>query len=45
MKQRDEATCHRQIIDGVEIDVIKLGDDVISGYPTGKINAPKPSGF
>ncbi|EPY2279077.1 EndoU domain-containing protein, partial [Clostridium sporogenes] len=45
VRQRDGATWHRQIIDGVEIDVIKLGDDVISGYPTGKINAPKPSGF
>ena len=29
----------------IEVDVIKLGNDVISGYPTGKINAPKPSGF
>ena len=27
------------------IDGIKIGDDVISGYPTGKVNAPKPSGF
>ena len=45
VRQRDGATFHRQIIDGVEIDVIKLGDDVISGYPTGKVNAPKPSGF
>lgn len=45
VRQRDGATWHRQIIDGVEIDVIKLGDNVVSGYPTGKINAPKPSGF
>lgn len=45
VRSRDGATWHRQIIDGVEIDVIKIGDDVISGYPTGKTNAPKPSGF
>lgn len=45
VRQRDGATWHRQIVDGVEIDVIKIGDDVISGYPTGKVNAPKPSGF
>ena len=45
VRGRDGATWHRKIIDGVEIDVIKLGDDVISGYPTGKVNAPKPSGF
>ena len=45
VRSRDGATWQRQIIDGVEIDVIKIGDDVIAGYPTGKINAPKPSGF
>lgn len=45
VRARDGATWHRQIIDGVEIDVIKIGDDVVSGYPTGKTNAPKPSGF
>ncbi len=45
VRLRDGATWHRKIIDGVEIDVIKLGDDVISGYPTGKVNAPNPSGF
>jgi len=26
---------HRNIINGVEIDVIKQGDNVISGYPVG----------
>ncbi|WP_242852365.1 EndoU domain-containing protein [Clostridium butyricum] len=45
VRQRDGDTWHRQIVDGVEIDVIKIGDDVIYGYPTGKVNAPKPSGF
>lgn len=34
VRQRDGATWHRQIV-----------DDVISGYPTGKVDAPKPSGF
>ena len=45
VRERDGATWHRQIIDGVEIDVIKINEDVVSGYPTGKVNAPKPSGF
>ncbi|CAM4447282.1 EndoU domain-containing protein [Paenibacillus tarimensis] len=42
---RDGATWHRATIDGVEIDVIKVGDDVTSGYPTGTVNASRPSGF
>lgn len=42
---RDGATWHRATINGVEIDVIKVGDDVTSGYPTGTINASRPSGF
>lgn len=33
------------IVNGVEVDVIKLVNEIISGYPTGKVNAPKPSGF
>ena len=45
VRARDGATWHRAIIDGVEIDVIKIGDNVVAGYPTGKVNAPKPSGF
>ncbi|EOH96174.1 hypothetical protein UAY_03084 [Enterococcus moraviensis ATCC BAA-383] len=45
VRGRDGATLHRQIVDGVEIDVIKLGDNIISGYPTGKVNAPLPGGF
>ena len=32
---RDGATLHRQIIDGVQVEVIKNGSDVVSGYPTG----------
>ncbi|MEK3682888.1 EndoU domain-containing protein [Paenibacillus sp. FSL R10-2736] len=42
---RDGATWHRATINGIEIDVIKVGEDVTSGYPTGTINAPRPSGF
>lgn len=42
---RDGATWHRATINGVEIDVIKIGDKVTSGYPTGTMNAPRPSGF
>lgn len=45
IRVRDSATWHRGIRNGVEIDVIKIGDDVIAGSPTGKLNAPKPSGF
>lgn len=44
-RARDGATFHRQIINGVEIDVIKIGNNVTSGYPTGTVGAPYPSGF
>jgi len=44
-RARDGATWHRGTVDGVEIDVIKKGDNVISAYPTGKTNALPPSGF
>lgn len=44
-RERDGATFHRGIVDGVEIDVIKIGDTVVSGYPTGQINAPLPGGI
>ncbi|MGG0417401.1 EndoU domain-containing protein [Priestia aryabhattai] len=45
IRGRDGATFHRGIVEGVEIDVIKIGDMVVSGYPTGQINAPLPGGF
>ncbi|EAC5438474.1 EndoU domain-containing protein [Listeria monocytogenes] len=45
VRERDGASLHRAIIEGVEIDVIKLGDNIISGYPTGQVNAPFPGGF
>lgn len=32
-------------MDGVEIDVIKINDEVISAFPTGKTNGLPPSGF
>ena len=44
-RARDGATFHRQIINDVEIDVIKIENNVISGYSTGKVGAPYPSGF
>ncbi|WP_255295589.1 EndoU domain-containing protein [Bacillus cereus] len=45
IRGRVGATFQREIIDGVEIDVIKIGDNVVSGYLTGQINAPLPGGF
>jgi len=35
IRPSDGQTLHRNIINGVEIDVIKQGDNVISGYPVG----------
>jgi len=34
-RSRDGATLHRTTVNGVQIEVIKIGSDVISGYPTG----------
>ena len=45
IRAKDGATFHRQIINGVERDVIKINNEVGSGYPTGKVNALYPSGF
>jgi len=45
VRLHDGATWHRGIINGVEIDVIKIDNKVISSYPTGTINAPAPKGF
>ena len=33
VRQLDGQSLHRGIINGIEIDVIKQGNDVISGYP------------
>ncbi|WP_314060543.1 EndoU domain-containing protein [uncultured Vagococcus sp.] len=45
VRARDGATWHRSIIDGVEIDVIKRGNEITSAYPTGTVNGPPPVGF
>ncbi|MDR9855920.1 EndoU domain-containing protein [Paenibacillus sp. VCA1] len=42
---RDGATLHRGIVDGVQVEVIKIGDDVVSGYPTGGGATSLLSGF
>lgn len=34
-RARDGAELFRNTIDGIEIEVIKIGNSVISGYPTG----------
>ena len=34
-RARDGATYHRQIVDGVEVAVVKEGGQVTSGFPTG----------
>ena len=44
IRTSDGATFHRKAINGVSIDVIKRGPDVISGYPTGS-NLSYPRGF
>jgi RHS repeat-associated protein len=31
----NHATVHRAIVNGIEIEVLKIGDEVISAYPTG----------
>jgi hypothetical protein len=35
----DGATLHRDIVNEVQIEVIKIGDKVTSGYPTGGVNS------
>lgn len=45
VRTSDGATWHRSIVDGVEIDVIKRGNEIISAYPTGTVNGPPPVGF
>ena len=44
VRASDGASFHRGKINGVEIDVIKLGNDVISAYPIGNNNS-YPGGF
>ncbi|CAH8244590.1 EndoU domain-containing protein [Paenibacillus melissococcoides] len=44
-RARDGATLHRGIVDGVQVEVIKIGDNVVSGYPTGGGATSLLSGF
>ena len=44
-RPRDGATLHRDIINGVQIEVIKVGPDVTSGYPTGGDSTGLIAGF
>ena len=41
----DGAAIYRSIIDGVQVEVIKIRDNVISGYLTGGGAAGLPTGF
>ena len=45
VRAHDGARVFRATIDGVQIDVIKIGDHVISAYPTGGGAIKLPSGF
>ena len=45
IRASDGATLHKGKVDGIEIDVIKSGEDVISGYPTAGTGGINPSSF
>lgn len=45
VRASDGAMLYRDIIDGVQIEVIKIGDTVTSGYPTGGIKTGLLPGF
>ncbi len=45
VRTSDGAMLYRDIIDGVQIEVIKIGDTVISGYPTGGLKTGLLPGF
>lgn len=44
-RPRDGAKLHRDIINGVQIEVIKVGPDITSGYPTGGGSTGLITGF
>lgn len=44
-RARDGATIFRSTIDGVQVEVIKIGDSVNSGYPAGGGATGLPAGF
>lgn len=45
IRASDRAILHRNVINGVQVEVIKLGDKVVSGYPTGGLNTKLLPGF
>jgi len=45
VRKLDGAILHRSIIDGVQVEVIKIGDNVTSAYPTGGIKTDLLPGF
>ncbi|KOP64860.1 hypothetical protein AMS62_06065 [Bacillus sp. FJAT-18019] len=45
IRASDGATLHRETINGVQVEVIKIGDNVVSGYPTGGGATQLLSGF
>lgn len=45
VRTSDGAMLYRDIIDGVQIEVIKVGDTVTSGYPTGGVKTGLLPGF
>ncbi|WP_256716455.1 EndoU domain-containing protein, partial [Paenibacillus odorifer] len=45
VRASDGATLHRGTVNGVQVEVIKIGDNVVSGYPTGGGATQLLSGF
>ena len=45
VRSSDGATFYRDIVNNVEIEVIKVGNDVVAGYPTGGNNVGLPNDF
>ena len=45
VRTSDGAMLYRETIDGVQIEVIKIGDTVTSGYPTGSVKTGLLPGF
>ncbi|WP_342547539.1 EndoU domain-containing protein [Paenibacillus sp. FSL P2-0089] len=45
VRTSDGATLHRGTVNGVQVEVIKIGDNVVSGYPTGGGVTQLLSGF
>lgn len=45
VRASDGAMLYRDIIDGVQIEVIEIGNTVTSGYPTGGVKTSLLPGF